>query len=155
MGLISFFKEAGEEVKALQEEQKTENKNKEAGEALEKLVQAHQLPVDNLSVAFNDGVVDLSGVTEKSETSEKAALVVGNVKGVGEVNNSIEVTNPEPEAVYHTVEKGEYLSLISKKYYGDAMRYNEIFEANKPMLKDPDLIYPGQLLRIPGGKKPE
>ena len=80
--------------------------------------------------------------------------MVGNIKGIEKVNNNIEVTNPVPEAVFHTVVKGEYLSLISKKYYGDAMRYNEIFEANKPMLKDPDLIYPGQLLRIPGGKVP-
>lgn len=54
-----------------------------------------------------------------------------------------------PKAVFYTVVKGDTLSGISKEQYGDAMRYPEIFEANKPMLKDPDLIYPGQVLRIP------
>jgi nucleoid-associated protein YgaU len=54
-----------------------------------------------------------------------------------------------PEAQYHTVAKGDTLSAIAKKYYGDASKYPEIFEANKPMLKHPDKIYPGQSLRIP------
>ena len=54
-----------------------------------------------------------------------------------------------PEAQYYTVVKGDNLSKISKQYYGDPNKYNKIFEANKPMLKSPDLIYPGQVLRIP------
>ena len=45
--------------------------------------------------------------------------------------------------------KGDTLSGIAKKEYGNANQYMKIFEANKPMLKDPDKIYPGQLLRIP------
>lgn len=52
--------------------------------------------------------------------------------------------------VFHTVEKGDTLSAIARKYLGDANKYHQIFEANKPMLKDPDEIYPGQVLRIPG-----
>jgi len=59
------------------------------------------------------------------------------------------VKNPTPEAKYHTVVKGDTLSKIAKEQYGDANAYMRIFEANKPMLKDPDKIYPGQLLRIP------
>ncbi|MTH78973.1 peptidoglycan-binding protein LysM [Paracoccus aestuariivivens] len=51
--------------------------------------------------------------------------------------------------VFHTVKKGETLSAIAKEYLGSANRYPEIFEANKPMLTDPDKIYPGQTLRIP------
>ncbi len=50
---------------------------------------------------------------------------------------------------FYTVEKGDTLSKIAKEYYGDAMKYPVIFEANRPMLEDPDLIYPGQKLRIP------
>ncbi|WP_339701570.1 LysM peptidoglycan-binding domain-containing protein [uncultured Marixanthomonas sp.] len=50
---------------------------------------------------------------------------------------------------YHTVEKGESLSKISKKYYGDPMKYNKIFEANKNILDNPDVIHPGQELEIP------
>ena len=49
----------------------------------------------------------------------------------------------------YTVVKGDTLSKIAKQFYGDANKYNQIFEANKPMLKDADEIYPGQRLRIP------
>lgn len=49
----------------------------------------------------------------------------------------------------YTVESGDTLSKIAKQFYGDANKYPLIFEANQPMLKDPDKIYPGQVLRIP------
>ncbi len=49
----------------------------------------------------------------------------------------------------YTVKSGDTLSKISKEMYGEANKYDQIFEANKPMLKDPDKIYPGQVLRIP------
>jgi nucleoid-associated protein YgaU len=51
--------------------------------------------------------------------------------------------------VFHEVKKGESLWAISSKTLGNGSRYMEIFEANKPMLSDPDKIYPGQNLRIP------
>ena len=50
---------------------------------------------------------------------------------------------------YRTVKSGDTLSKIAKEAYGDANAYMKIFEANKPMLKDPNKIYPGQMLRIP------
>ena len=49
----------------------------------------------------------------------------------------------------YTVKDGDSLSKIAKEMYGDANQYQRIFEANQPMLKDPDKIYPGQMLRIP------
>ncbi len=49
----------------------------------------------------------------------------------------------------YTVQSGDTLSKIAQEYYGNASKYQQIFEANKPMLKDPDKIYPGQVLRIP------
>lgn len=49
----------------------------------------------------------------------------------------------------HTVAGGESLSKIAKHYYGNAMKYNAIFEANKNILKNPDVIHPGQELVIP------
>jgi len=63
--------------------------------------------------------------------------------------DQLEVEVQEPEATFYTVKKGDYLSKISKAVYGDAMKYEIIFEANKPMLSHPDKIYPGQVLRIP------
>ena len=56
---------------------------------------------------------------------------------------------PAAEPVFHTVVKGDTLWKISEKTLGSGARYKEIFEANRPMLKDPDKIYPGQVLRIP------
>lgn len=59
---------------------------------------------------------------------------------------------PQPAGaapVFHTVAKGETLSAIAKKYLGSSNKYHAIFEANRPMLSDPDKIYPGQTLRIP------
>jgi nucleoid-associated protein YgaU len=50
---------------------------------------------------------------------------------------------------FYTVKSGDSLSKIAREFYGDAGKYPQIFEANKPMLKDPDKIYPGQTLRIP------
>jgi nucleoid-associated protein YgaU len=50
---------------------------------------------------------------------------------------------------WHEVKSGETLSKIAKQYYGDASLYMTIFEANKDILKDPNLIKVGQKLRIP------
>ena len=55
----------------------------------------------------------------------------------------------KPTSVFYTVQKGDTLSKIAKEQFGSANRYPEIFEANKPMLKHPDKIFPGQVLRIP------
>ena len=59
------------------------------------------------------------------------------------------VATPAPQAKFYTVQSGDTLSKVSKDFYGDANKYNTIFEANKPMLTHPDKIYPGQVLRIP------
>jgi nucleoid-associated protein YgaU len=77
-------------------------------------------------------------------------LAAGNVLNVSKVDDQMTVTaDSGSDAKFHTVEKGDTLSKIAKEEYGDANKYNQIFEANKPMLKSADLIYPGQVLRIP------
>lgn len=55
----------------------------------------------------------------------------------------------ESASTFYTVQKGDTLSKIAKEHYGDANKYQQIFEANTPMLKHADKIYPGQVLRIP------
>ena len=49
----------------------------------------------------------------------------------------------------YTVAAGDNLSKIAKKFYGDANQWKKIFEANRDTLKNPDLIHPGQVLKIP------
>jgi nucleoid-associated protein YgaU len=71
------------------------------------------------------------------------------VDGVEKVNDQMSVEKSKPEAKFYTVVKGDTLSRIAKQYYGDANKYPRIFDANKPMLTNPDRIYPGQMLRIP------
>ena len=85
----------------------------------------------------------------KPATSIAAGSTLGT--GTGKVHMSADETGSGPawQSRTYTVEKGDTLSAISKKFYGDASDYNMIFEANKPMLSDPDKIYPGQVLRIP------
>ena len=82
-------------------------------------------------------------------TKEKIVLCCGNVAGVAKVNDMMSVDQSAPEATYYTVVAGDNLSKISKANYGDPNKYMKIFEANKPMLSNPDRIYPGQVLRIP------
>ncbi|MDN5214824.1 peptidoglycan-binding protein LysM [Fulvivirgaceae bacterium BMA12] len=154
MGLIDFIKGAGAKIFGSEPsaEEKAEKKaaaEAKAGDALENLVRKMQIPIDNLDVKYSQGTASIFGTAEKQEIAEKAVLTVGNVNGISQVDNQIEVVNAEPEADYYTVQKGDWLSKIAQKHYGDAKKYNLIFEANKPMLQDPDKIYPGQVLRIP------
>jgi nucleoid-associated protein YgaU len=87
-------------------------------------------------------------------TKEKVVLVAGNTKGIASVEDNmsvaeVEVIDKAAMAQFHTVESGDTLGEIAKVFYGNAMKYPVIFEANKPMLSHPDKIYPGQVLRIP------
>lgn len=125
--------------------------NRKAGDAIEAYVEQQKLGIEGLDVEFDgaSGKVTLSGKAPTQEASEKAALCCGNVAHVASVDNQITVQEQAPAAQFHDVAKGDTLSAISKRYYGDANKYNAIFEANKPMLSHPDKIYPGQKLRIP------
>ena len=151
MGLLSFIKEAGEKLFGGSSAQAAEpDANKVAGDAIKTYIETQNLGLTNLSVAYAGatGVVTLSGQAPSQEASEKAGLAAGNVANVTSVDNNL-VAPEAPPAQYHDVVRGDTLSAISKKYYGDANKYNAIFEANKPMLTHPDKIYPGQKLRIP------
>ena len=164
MGLMSFIKEAGEKLFGVGEAKAAEAAVKSAptpenvaamseaaGKAIEDYIGTQGLAVDSLDVAFDapSGVVTVSGTVADQATKEKVLLCCGNVSGVASVNDLLVVNTPEPESQWHTVVSGDNLSKIAKKFYGDANKYPAIFEANKPMLKHPDKIYPGQVLRIP------
>ena len=116
---------------------------------LKQYVEGLGLDASKVDFSYDGEKVTLGGEVETQEIREKVVLAVGNHEGIGQVDDQIEVTNPEPEAVYHTVERGDTLSKIAKEHYGKASKYPVIFEANRPMLEDPDKIFPGQVLRIP------
>jgi nucleoid-associated protein YgaU len=126
--------------------------NAKAGQAIQAYVQQQNLGIEDLGVQY-DGAsekVTITGRAPSQEAAEKAVLSCGNVSHVASVDNQLTVTQQAAEvAQFHDVVKGDTLSAISKKYYGDANKYNAIFEANRPMLSSPDKIYPGQKLRIP------
>jgi nucleoid-associated protein YgaU len=156
MGLIDFVKSAGEMIFGSSDEPEVVGKSPEQvkieaeaamASALTQQVQAHGLECDDLLISFAGDVATVKGKTTSQAEREKIVLVIGNVNGVAQVNDMLEVT--APQAVLYTVQSGDTLSKIAKEQYGDAMKYPVIFEANKPMLKDPDRIYPGQVLRIP------
>jgi len=77
--------------------------------------------------------------------------MAGNVQGVTDVDVSgLDAPTPDANVLYYTVKSGDSLSKIAKAHLGDAMAYTTIFEANREVIKDADLIYPGQKIRIPG-----
>lgn len=158
MGLFSFIQEAGEKLFGVKEAQAAaptatsqDALNAKAAEAIATYINAQKLGISQLQVQFDasQGKVTVTGEASTQAIKEKVTLCCGNVASVTTVDNQMTVTNPEPEAQYHDVVRGDTLSAIAKKYYGDANKYPVIFEANKPMLSHPDKIYPGQKLRIP------
>ena len=166
MGLFSFIKNAGAKifgskkntrekaaVVTAEKEREEELENKKAAQKLETTVHDLNLKVENLNIHISDDMATISGKAYDQSTREKIILVVGNVDGIAKVDDNMTVENKEPEAVFHTVERGDTLGKIAQEHYGSANKYPEIFEANKPMLTDPDKIYPGQVLRIPALKK--
>jgi len=144
MGLFDFVSSVGEKIfgGAVVSDQERSAK-------LENHVRKLGLEVEQLKVDVEGDVAKVSGRVESQAEREKIVLAVGNTEGVARVDDQLEVLKPEPEAKYYTVVKGDTLSKIAKEFYGNAMKYPVIFEANKPMLTNPDLIYPGQVLRIP------
>ena len=154
MGLFKFIKNAGANLfkkkeAADQTEEQTEEVKTANARELVNLISGLGLAIDDLEVRVAGDRVSVSGTTDSMEIREKIILAVGNVEGVAEVEALIEVRDPAPEAQFHTVVSGDSLSKIAKEYYGNAMKYPVIFEANTPMLTDPNKIYPGQVLRIP------
>ena len=161
MGLFSFIKDAGEKLFGGKEAQAATptaaaapspaDLNAKAAKAIEIYITAQNLGASALQVSYDgaQGKVTVQGEAPTQAAKEKITLCCGNVASVTSVENLMSVTNPEPEAQYHDVVRGDTLSAIAKTYYGDANKYPKIFEANKPMLSNPDKIYPGQKLRIP------
>lgn len=141
MGLWSFVKDAGKKVFGGGDDEEV------TGAALKDELKELGLDSDDLEISVEGDKVKVSGKAVSQEMREKVILAVGNVEGVAAVEDDVSGGDADP--VFHTVAKGDTLWAVSEKALGKGSRYMEIFEANKPMLSDPDKIYPGQVLRIP------
>jgi nucleoid-associated protein YgaU len=165
MSLISFLRDAGEKLfkpaaaatptpaaaAPASPQPNVADLNATAGTAIERYVATQNLSAKGLKVAY-DGAsssVTVTGEAPDQATKEKILLCCGNVHGVAEVHDQMTVANSGAESKFVTVKAGDTLSKIAKEAYGNANDYMRIFEANKPMLTNPDKIYPGQVLRIP------
>jgi nucleoid-associated protein YgaU len=160
MGLISFVKEAGEKLlgRGRKAEASVGPPSKPTApigtafidsDALADRVNDLGLKAENLTLSIEGDIVIVTGEAATQADYEKIVLALGNTEGVAGVDNRMTVKVSAPPAVYYTVAKGDTLSKIAKTQYGDPNKYNAIFEANRPMLKHPDRIYPGQVLRVP------
>ncbi len=155
MGLFDYVKGIGKKNTAAAEPQvapvAAEPTAQEVANKLLGHIKSLGLPISGLSVSYN-ATTDLAtvvGQVQNQADREKIILAVGNIDHVAQVDDQLTVVTPEPESKFYTVKSGDNLSKISKEFYGDVNKYNKIFEANKPLLKNADDIFPGQVLRIP------
>jgi nucleoid-associated protein YgaU len=166
MGMFDFVKSVGKKLGFGDDEEAAPK-----AEELKKELDSHKLGTDKVEVAVNGDTAVLKGVVKDQSIFEKAVIAVGNTLGVSKVqadelkvvppdsglkldgnvdmNAVIAAATPAKQPVFYTVKKGDNLWKIAEAQYGKGAKSDVIFEANKPMLKSPDKIYPGQVLRIP------
>ena len=144
MGLFSFVSDIGD---------KLFGDDDDPEKAIEKHINEDNPGVEDVKIEVEDGVAKIKGKAKDQSAFEKAILMAGNVFGINEVEAAeleLEEGNADEEAVaFYTIVKGDTLWAIASRHLGNGARYPEIFEANKEVIKDPDLIYPGQQIRIP------
>jgi hypothetical protein len=168
MALLDFIRDAGEklfhpggtssssptqptEPSGSANPQQADAANAKAGDAILNYIKSQNLQATGLTVTYDGATHTASvyGVAPDQETKEKIILCCGNVAGVEHVDDRMSVDQSGSQAKFYVVKSGDTLSKIAKESLGDANQYTKIFEANRPMLKSPDRIYPGQTLRIP------
>ncbi len=150
MGFFDFVSDAGKSLLG---------KGDDAASIQEEIESSFDnLPVDGLVVGVEDELVTLAGVAHDYPTREKAILIAGNVEGIAQVNADQLITMEQiseenvreiPEEIFYSIEKGDTLWAIATKFYDDGSKYTHIVDANLEVIKNADLIYPGQAIRIP------
>jgi LysM repeat protein len=155
MGLISFLKGAGSRLFGKSDEEKEQEK----AALILNHIKSYGFNTTDINVVVDDETVILSGSVDTMADKNRIIVSAGNVEGISKVEDQLTVKEKtvtaepqkdiEPEKQFYTVVSGDTLSKIAKQVYGNANKYPVIFEANKPMLKHPDKIYPGQVLVIP------
>ncbi|WP_137390019.1 BON domain-containing protein [Rhodoligotrophos defluvii] len=120
-------------------------------DAVKNTLQQHGLNPAGVNVNVDGDKVTLSGTAPTTEDAEKMALTVGNTLGVSKVDNQITPNNATPPSTFYTVKAGDTLWKIAEMHFGPGQgaRYTEIVKANTPPIRNPDLIQPGWVLRLP------
>lgn len=162
MGLFDFIKGIGKKntaeptpttttEQATPTQQSTEPTAQEVANLLLAHVQSLGLNITDLSLSYNSDtdLATVRGQAQSQADREKVILAIGNIDHVAQVDDQMTVVSAEPASQFYTVKSGDTLSKIAKQFYGDANQYPKIFEANQPMLKNPNAIFIGQVLRIP------
>lgn len=150
MGFFDFVSDAGKNILG---------KGDDAQSIKEEIESSFEsLPVDGLVVEVEGDLVTLAGVAQDYPTREKAILIAGNVEGIAQVNADQLLTMEQisqenvreiPEEIFYSIEKGDTLWAIATKFYDEGSKYTHIVDANLEVIKNADLIYPGQAIRIP------
>ncbi|MBP2281577.1 nucleoid-associated protein YgaU [Psychrobacter sp. PL19] len=167
MGMFSFAKDIGDKIFNRDDDQHDakvdtnadantpaasgEPSAQSVASLLLRRIQQQNLNISNLKVKYSGSTdtAEISGSAKTQADREKAIIAIGNVQNVAKVIDNIDIEEDAPESTMYTVKSGDSLSKIARDVYGSSSDYLKIFEANKPMLADPDKIYPGQVLRIP------
>ncbi len=164
MGLFDFAKNFGKNIFG------DDDDTEVASQKLQAHIEEDNPGVSGLQVSVEDGVASITGEAESSSAYEKAVLMAGNALGVetveaGELtlaeqtidptsedmldDDSDQVIQKAPDVTYYEIQKGDSLWKIADKFYGDGTKHTKIFADNREVIKDPDLIFPGQKIRIP------
>ncbi|MGH1540358.1 MAG: peptidoglycan-binding protein LysM [Arenicella sp.] len=143
MGLFDFAANIGKKVFGIGDA--------DASEKIIEHIEANNPGVTDLKVSLDDNdVCSVSGECVSAEAKDKVVLMAGNMKGVGSVNaDGLNAPEAEAEAEYYVIEKGDTLWGIAAKFLGNGTKHTEIFEANREVIENPDLIFVGQKIRIP------
>jgi len=150
MGLFDFVKNIGHRLFT---------DEGHAAQRIEEHINTANPGIANLKVDFRNATAYLSGEASSVEALQKATLMAGNVQGVESVNvegvtlpggvSGAQAVETAGGTKYYIIESGDTLSKIAKQMYGDANQYPKILDANREVIKDANLIFPGQKIRIP------
>lgn len=160
MGLFDFAKNFGKKIFGGDDDTEI------ASQKLQAHIEEDNPGINGLQVSVEDGVATITGEAESSSAYEKAILMAGNALGVetvqaGELtiaeqvsdemldDGTDQVIQQAPEVNYYEIQKGDSLWKIADKFYGDGTKHTKIFAENREVIKDPDLIFPGQKIRVP------
>ena len=147
MGLFDFASDLGKKLFGSEDE---------ASDKLTAHVEEENPGITDLKVVVENGIAKVSGEAESPSAFEKTILMVGNARGISSVQAEDITVQGEPavepsadDVQYYTIEASDSLWKIASQFYGNGSKYQAIFEANREVIRDPDLIYPGQKIRIP------